>query len=218
MVRSYVSLLEKEYGDDLDEEAGEFIDFAVDGADRMKALIDGLLEFSRVETHGDDIAPCDSAAIVADARQTLRLKIEETDASVTAGDLPMVPADPPQHQQVFQNLLENAIEYAGDEPPTVEITAHERDEAVIFAVADEGVGIPEAELDRIFGLFERGADAEGEGTGIGLAISNRIVERHEGAMWVESTEGEGTTVYFSLPTDATDGGSHIQDRHRPIRT
>ncbi len=201
MVRSYVSLLETEYGDELDGEAEEFIEFAVDGADRMKNLIDGLLQFSRVETHGEEITPCDPEPVLEDARESLGLKIEETDATISVGDLPTVPADERQLQRVFQNLLENAIKYAGESRPVVEIRAEQRDGAVVFAIEDEGVGIPEDDQDRVFDLFERGASVGDEGTGIGLAISNRIVERHGGEMWVDSTEGEGTTVYFSLPEE-----------------
>jgi len=201
MVRSYLDLLESEHGEKLDGEAEEFIDYAVDGAEQMKALIDGLLQFSRVETHGDEIATCEPEAVVDGACRSLGLRIDETDATVTVGDLPPVPADERQLQQVFQNLLENAINYAGEQPPVVEIRGERREESVVFAVEDEGTGIPEGEQDRIFDLFQRGPSAEGEGTGIGLAISQRIVERHEGEMWVDAAEGEGTTVLFTLPEE-----------------
>jgi PAS domain S-box-containing protein len=204
MVSSYMSLLEREYADELDEEAREYIEFAADGAERMKSLIDGLLTFSRVETRGDEMETVEAESALADAKQALAMRIEETDATVETGDLPTVTADRAQLSQVFQNLLSNAIEYAGDEPPTIEIRGEERDEYV-FAVEDDGVGIPEDEQDDIFGIFERGADASGDGIGIGLAICQRIVERHGGEMWIESAVGEGTIVYFSLARNPSPG-------------
>ena len=204
MVSSYMSLLEREYADELNTEAREYIEFAADGAERMKSLIDGLLTFSRVETRGDEMETVEAESALADARQALAMRIEETDATIETGEIPTVTADRAQLSQVFQNLLSNAIEYAGDGPPTIEIRGEERDEYV-FAVEDDGVGIPEDEQDDIFGIFERGGDASGDGIGIGLAICQRIVERHGGEMWVESAVGEGTTVYFSLAKNPSPG-------------
>ena len=198
MVSSYMSLLESEYGDELDEEAQEYVEFAADGAERMKALIDGLLQFSRVETRGEEMEAVDAEAVLADAKQALAMRIEETDATIESEVLPTVEADRAQLSQVFQNLLSNGIEYAGDEPPEIDVRVDDGRGEVVFAVEDDGVGIPEDEQDDIFGIFERGADADGDGIGIGLAISKRIVERHDGEMWVESADGEGTIVYFSL--------------------
>jgi PAS domain S-box-containing protein len=198
MVSSYMDLLDAEYAEELDEEAREYVEFAADGAERMKALIDGLLAFSRVETHGDEMETVDAEDALTDATQALAVKIEETGATVESGSLPTVTADRAQFSQVFQNLLENALEYAGEEPPVVEVRGTERDGEYVFAVEDEGVGIPADEREDVFGIFERGADAGGDGIGIGLAICRRIVERHGGEMWIESADGEGTTVSFSL--------------------
>ena len=201
MVSSYMSLLDAEYADELDGEAREYVEFATDGAERMKALIDGLLRFSRVETRGDEMEAVESEAALTDAEQALAVRIEETDTVIDAESLPTVQADRTQLSQVFQNLLSNAIEYAGDEPPVIEVRAEERSDEFVFAVEDDGVGIPEGDQDEVFGIFERGADAPGDGIGIGLAISRRIVERHDGEMWVDSAVDEGTTVYFSLAAD-----------------
>lgn len=201
MVSSYMELLETEYADELEDDAREYIEFAADGAERMKALIDGLLTFSRVETRGDEMTAVDADAALSDAEQALAVRIEETDATVESETLPTVQADRAQLSQVFQNLLSNGIEYAGEGPPELEVRAEEDGDEYVFAVEDDGVGIPADEQDDVFGIFERGADAAGDGIGIGLAISKRIVERHDGEMWVDSTVEKGTTVYFSLATD-----------------
>ena len=198
MVRSYMDILETEYRDELDEEAKEYIDFAVDGAERMKALIEGLLTYSRVETRGGEFAPVDANEVVETAQQGLAMRIDDADATVTVDSLPTVTADSNQLSRVFQNLLSNAIEDTGEEPPAIDIRGDEHDDRYVFAVEDEGVGIPEESQAEMFDIFRRGPDADGEGTGIGLAISKRIVERHDGEMWLESTPGEGTTVHFSL--------------------
>ena len=198
MVSSYMSLLESEYGDELDEEAQEYMDFAVDGADRMQAMIDGLLDYSRVETNAEEFSETDASAVFAETLTDLNLLIEERDATVTHDDLPTVHADRSQLGQLFQNLVENAIQHGGD---GVHVGAQIREDAVVFSVEDNGEGIPENRQDRIFDIFEQGS-RDDEGTGIGLAVCDRIVSRHGGEMWVESTEGEGTTFYFSLPDDA----------------
>ena len=206
MVRSYMDLLESEYGDDLDDEAQEYIDFAVEGATRMKRLIEGLLEFSRVETRGDAFAPVDANEVVETATQALAITIQDAGATVETDSLPTVTADRNQLSRVFQNLISNAIQYTEASSPHVEIRVEERDDAYVFAVEDHGVGVPEDAQSEMFEIFRRGSDADGDGTGIGLALSKRIVERHDGDIWMESTPGEGTTVYFSLPKspDAAD--------------
>ena len=196
MVSSYMSLLESEYGDELDEEAQEYMDFAVDGADRMQAMIDGLLDYSRVETNAEEFSETDASAVFAETLTDLNLLIEERDATVTHDDLPTVHADRSQLGQLFQNLVENAIQHGGD---GVHVGAQIREDAVVFSVEDNGEGIPENRQDRIFDIFEQGS-RDDEGTGIGLAVCDRIVSRHGGEMWVESTEGEGTTFYFSIPS------------------
>jgi light-regulated signal transduction histidine kinase (bacteriophytochrome) len=197
MVRSYMSLLDSEYGDELDEEAREYIGFAVDGAQRMKALIEGLLEYSRVETRGGAFEQVDANDAVEAARQALAIAIEDADATIETEPLPTVTGDREQLGRAFQNLISNAIEYTEDGPPVVEIRGDDRGSEYVFAVEDNGVGFPEGNASEMFDIFQRGPDADNGGTGIGLAITKRIVERHGGDVWVESTP-EGSTVYLSL--------------------
>ena len=200
MVSSYVQLLERRYADELDEDAGEFIDYAVDGADRMREMITHLLEYSRVTTRGSPLEPTDAEAVLESVRDDLHLRIEETDATVTADDLPTVTADAEQLGQVFQNLLSNALKYSGDEPPRVHVGAERTGEMWQFTVTDEGVGIDPTHHDRVFELFESAHTDDGTASsGIGLALCERIVDRHGGDIWVESTAGEGATFHFTMP-------------------
>jgi PAS domain S-box-containing protein len=207
MVSSYLSLLENRYGDDLDEEGQEFLEFAVDGAGRMREMIEALLEYSRVETRGEPFQPLDLEDVLDDVLQDFRMRIEESGAEVTAGSLPTVEGDASQLRQVFGNLLGNAIEYSGDDPPRVHVDATlEGDEAVV-SVADEGIGIDPDHQDRVFEVFQRLHSREDhEGTGIGLALCERIVERHGGDLWVDSERGEGSTFYFTLPLEENRDG------------
>lgn len=197
MVSSYMRLLEGEYRDELDAEAREYIDFAVDGAERMQDMVDGLLEYSRVRTRGEEFTEVDTEAVFSDTLHDLELRIDEAGATVTHESLPTVSADRNQLGQVFQNLVENAIDH-GDDEPEIQVGGEDRDGMVVFAVTDDGPGIPESQQGKIFELFEHGGD-EQSGTGIGLAICERIVARHDGDIWVESGESEGTTFYFTLP-------------------
>ncbi|WP_265112244.1 PAS domain S-box protein [Halosolutus halophilus] len=200
MVSSYLQLIERRYADDLDEDAQEFIEFATDGADRMRNMIDGLLQYSRVETQGDDFEPVELNAVVEDVCDDLQVRIEETDAEITADSLPRVNSDEEQLRQVFQNLLDNAIEYSDDEPPKVDISAERNDAKWVVSVSDEGIGIEPDDADRVFEVFQslHPPDEHG-GTGIGLAVCKRIVERHNGDIWIDSEPGEGTTFSFTLP-------------------
>ncbi|WP_247728645.1 PAS domain S-box protein [Halovivax limisalsi] len=200
MVSSYLQLIEQRYGDDLDEDGQEFLAFAVDGADRMRDMIDGLLTYSRVDTDAGSFEPIDLEAVVADVRQDLAVKIEETDAEITAEDLPTVYGDGGQLTQVFQNLLSNAMEYSGDEPPHVHVSAERRADEWVISVEDDGVGIDPEAAERVFEVFQRlHTQDEHSGTGIGLALCERIVERHGGDIWVESERGDGATFSFTLP-------------------
>jgi signal transduction histidine kinase len=201
MVSSYLRLLETRYGDDFDDEAEEFIGFAVDGADRMRAMIENLLEYSRVTTRGEPLEPTDTEAVLQDILDDLQLRIEETEATVTVDELPTVTADADQLAQLFQNLLSNALNYSGDEPPEVHVSAERSGDDWQFAVADEGIGIDPEYHDRIFTVFEQlRVEEDGRGAGgIGLALCERIVERHGGEIWVESEPGEGATFYFTVP-------------------
>ncbi|MFC7212553.1 ATP-binding protein [Saliphagus sp. GCM10025334] len=202
MVSTYLQLLEHRYADSLDEDAQEFIAFAVDGADRMRAMIDGLLEYSRVDTRGDPLEPVDLDSVFSDVYQDLHVKIEEHDAEITAEGLPHVIGDAEQLRQLFQNLLDNAIEYSGDLPPRVHVSVEQTDngDERVISVSDEGIGIDPEQADRVFEVFESlHSQDEYDGTGIGLALCERIVERHGGDIWVESEPGEGATFLFTLP-------------------
>lgn len=199
MVRSYLDLLADRYGDDLDAEALEFLDYAADGAERMQAMIDGLLAYGRVETRGDPLEPVDLDDVLDDVIANLDLAIRETGADVVRGDLPVVEGDRGQLVQLFQNLVANALQYH-DGSPRIRIDADRDGDRWTVSVADDGIGIPKDQQDRIFAIFQRGPGSQhGEGTGVGLAMCRRIVERHGGVIAVESTPGEGSTFTFTLP-------------------
>ena len=200
MVSSYLQLVEDRYADELDEDGQEFIDFAVDGADRMRDMIEGLLQYSRVETQGDEFEPVDLDEVFADVRRDLEIKIEETDAEITVEGLPRVHGDAGQLSQVCQNLLDNAIEYSGDDRPRIHVAAERNGDEWLISVSDDGIGIDPEYADRVFEVFQSlHTQGEFDGTGIGLALCERIVERHGGEIWVESEPGEGSTFSFTLP-------------------
>jgi hypothetical protein len=202
MVSSYVQLLAKRYKDKLDSDADEFIDFAVDGTARMQALIDGLLIYSRAGTADYTHEPVDCSKVLHDTLMTLHASLRESGARVNAGPLPTVEGDPTQLFQLFQNLISNAIKFAADEPPAIEITADRDGDCWRFMVKDNGIGIEPAHAQRIFAVFQR-LHGRGEypGSGVGLAICKRIVERHNGRIWVESPPDGGSTFYFTIPAD-----------------
>ena len=200
MVTSYLQLLERRYGDELGSDGQEFLEFAVDGAERMREMIDGLLAYSRVETQGEPFEPVDLDAVLDDVRTDLQLQIEESDAEITAEALPRVSGDAGQLRQVFQNLLANAIEYSGDEPPRVHVSATREGSRWRLSVRDEGIGIDPDDAERVFEVFQRlHSREEHEGTGIGLALSKRIVERHGGEIWVDAERDDGSTFSFTVP-------------------
>lgn len=200
MVASYVKLLERRYKDKLDADANDFIGFAVDGANRMHLLINALLDYSRVGTHGKPFEPTDCSIIVNEALANLRAAIAESDATVTCDELPPVMADPSQLVQLLQNLIANAIKFRGVEKPRVHISAERAGNDCTFSVRDNGIGIDPSYADRVFVIFQRLHDREEyPGTGIGLAICKKIVERHGGRIWVESELGQGATFRFTIP-------------------
>lgn len=200
MVTSYVQLLESRYGQELDEDAREFMDFAVDGAKRMQAMIDGLLEYSRVDTDGDAMEETDLDTVLANVRDDLAVKIGDADAEVDADPLPTIVADRNQLRRLLQNLIANAIKYSGDDPPRVHVSAAQQGDKWVIAVEDHGIGIPESEQDDVFDVFNRVHErGEESGTGIGLAVCRKIVERHGGDIWLESAEGDGSTFFTSFP-------------------
>ncbi|MDZ7843465.1 MAG: ATP-binding protein [Anaerolineales bacterium] len=201
MVSSFLSLLARQYGEQLDENAQEYIDFAVDGAERMKSMVQGLLSFSRVTTRGEPMEPVGSQETLSAARDNLHVMISERGAKITAAELPEVRGDFNQITQLFQNLISNAIKYNEQEIPRVEIDVERKGGCWQFSVRDDGVGIDPAHQERIFTIFQR-EHTRGEypAAGVGLSICKRIVERHGGKIWVESTPGEGSTFYFTLPS------------------
>ncbi len=206
MVASYTQLLEKRYSDKLDQDAKEFIAYAVDGAKRMQRFINDLLEYSRVGTRGRPFEPVDSSAVVAQARQNLKVAVEESHASITMDELPNVSGDAVQLTQLFQNLIANAIKFRSKEPPAIHISAERQDDAWLFSIRDNGIGIDPEFAERIFVIFQRlHTRDEYEGTGIGLSVCKKIVERHGGRIWVESEKGKGATFYLTIPDRTGEG-------------
>lgn len=201
MVASYLQLVAKRYQGRLDAEADEFIGYAVDGAKRMQTLINDLLAYSRLGTKARPFEPTDCGALMVTVRRNLQIAIEESGASIECEPLPLVQGDPTQLLQLFQNLVGNAIKFRRHgEPVRVQVRAQRRDEHWHFSVQDDGIGIAPEYFERIFVLFQRlhGHGAY-PGTGIGLALCKRIVERHGGHIGVESSPGHGSTFWFTLP-------------------
>jgi PAS domain S-box-containing protein len=200
MVTSYLQLLERRYEDRLDQDAHEFIDFAVDGARRMKRMINDLLRYSRVNTRGKPFEFTDCEVLLQEVLDDLQFLIRDSKAVVTYDLLPTVLADGSQLHQLFSNLIQNAIKFRGDSPPEIHVGAVREQVCWTFSVQDNGIGIEPQFQDRVFEIFERlHTHQEYEGSGIGLAISSRIVERHGGDIWVDSQPGKGATFYFSIP-------------------
>ena len=201
MVASYLQLVAQRYQGRLDADADEFIGFAVDGAKRMQALINDLLAYSRVGTKAKPFEPTDTNVILEMAMNNLRVAIDESNARITHDPLPTVMGDGMQLVQLLQNLLANAIKFRrGDAPPQVHIGVEPTETAWRLSVHDNGIGIAPEYFERIFVLFQRlHARREYAGTGIGLAICKKIVERHGGRIVVHSQPGEGATFTFTLP-------------------
>lgn len=200
MIASFLTLLEKRYAGELDQDAREYIDFAVDGAERMKEMIQGVLNFSRVTTRGEELTLISTQKACQRALDVLGPAIEESGAKINLGDLPDVRGDLVQVSQVFQNLISNGIKYNQADPPEITISAERDGSFWCLIVEDNGIGIPEKDQERIFTIFQRlHTREEYDGTGVGLSICKRIVERHGGSIWVESTAGQGSRFYFTLP-------------------
>jgi PAS domain S-box-containing protein len=199
MVASYVQLIERRYKGKLDSDADEFIGYAVDGANRMRGLIDDLLTYSRVARLGKPFGLTDLESTLEIVLLNLKTSIAENEAVVTHDKLPTVMADGGQLVQLFQNLIGNGIKFHGEEAPHVHISAQVRDTDYLFSVRDNGIGIAPEYYDRLFKIFQRlHTREEYPGSGIGLAVCKRIVERHGGRIWIESQVGKGSTIYFTL--------------------
>ena len=200
-VSSYIQLLARRYRGKLDDDADEYIRFAVDGATRMKRLIGDLLDYSRVSTRGLNLVPTDVQAVLENVLRSLELAIRESGAEIsTAAPLPVVLGDEGQLEQLLQNLIDNAIKFRGPQAPRIHVSAERQGAHCLFRVKDNGIGIDPQYFERIFVIFQRlHGSHEYPGTGIGLATARRIVERHGGRLWVDSTPGQGTTFSFTLP-------------------
>ncbi len=206
MVRNYLDLLERMYlGKVLDEQAERYIDFARDGADRMQVMIDDILTYARIGTQGDPYQLIDMGKAIDKVLTALDKEITESEAIVTVGPMPKVMADPSQMMQLMQNLIVNAIKFHGPAQPMIHISALQGEKEYTFAVKDNGIGIDMEYSNMIFIMFQRlNTKEKYRGSGLGLAIAKKIVERHDGRIWVESELGKGATFYFTIPVTRGD--------------
>jgi PAS domain S-box-containing protein len=208
MVASYTQLLGKRYGSKLEGDAQEFMAYIVDGAARMKQLIEDLLAYSRVGTHGKDFKPVRLEAALQRARANLRAAIAESGVHITHEVLPEVEGDESQLAQLLQNLIGNAIKFRGEAKLAVHVSCSEQENEYAIAVTDNGIGIEPQYFGRIFMVFQRLHDkGQYPGTGIGLAICKKVVDRHGGRIWVESAPGKGSRFVFTLPKQR--GENHV---------
>lgn len=200
MVSSYTQLLAHRYKDKLDQDARDFIGYAVDGANRMQRLIGDLLAFSRINTRGKELESMDLFGALGEAIANLSDSIRETGAIVANTDLPVVIADYGQIVELFQNLIGNGIKYRGETPPRITVSAERGANEWLVSVKDNGIGIEAQYNTRIFQMFQRLHTSDKySGTGIGLAICKRIIERHRGRIWVDSEPGKGSIFKFTIP-------------------
>jgi signal transduction histidine kinase len=213
MVSSYTQLIARRYKGKLDADADEFIAFAVDGANRMQRLILDLLAYSRVNTAGRQFEPTAMETVLKAALNNLTDAVKESQAIITHDPLPAVMGDDKQLAQLFQNLLSNAVKFGGAQPPRIHISAKQTDGEWLFSVRDHGIGLDPQYADRIFVIFQRlHTREEYPGTGIGLAICKKIVERHGGRIWVESELGKGATFYFTMRDEEPGTSAHPPNR------
>jgi PAS domain S-box-containing protein len=201
MITSFLQLLERQYKDKLDENANEFIEFAVNGAKRLDSMINDLLDYSRVANREREFNNVNFNKVLEQTKLNLKSSINDTNASITYNPLPTLFGDEQLMVQLFQNLISNSIKYRSNETPKIEISVLKESNHYLFKVEDNGIGMSPKNLERIFTIFQRlHTKDEYEGTGIGLAIAQKIVHQHDGHIWAESELGEGTTLYFTIPT------------------
>jgi light-regulated signal transduction histidine kinase (bacteriophytochrome) len=200
-VSGFLQLLSRRYHGKLDSKADQYIDIAVGGANRMQTMIEDLLKFSRVTTRGEKFKPTNFETVLSDVLLNLKVSIDENNASITHDPLPTVMADESQMKQVLQNLISNAIKFHSEEThPKIHLSAEEKNQEWIFSVKDNGIGIDPKYAERVFEVFKRlHTRQKYPGTGIGLAVGRKIIERHGGRIWVNSKLGEGSTFHFSIP-------------------
>ena len=209
MVTSYLQLLRERNMGSLDERSSEYMRFALEGATRMRQMIDNLLIYARVETQDRPFVQVDMEEVLAVTLKDLSLSIKESGATLCHDGLPMVRGDVSQLVVLLENLVSNAIKYRGERAPQINISAQANDDEWVFSIQDNGIGIKPEHKNRLFQMFQRlHTREEYEGTGMGLALSRRIVEHHGGRIWFESVYGKGTTFYFTIPK---------QERGRPAR-
>ncbi|MFH0921003.1 MAG: ATP-binding protein [Fibrobacterota bacterium] len=200
MVASYLQLIEKRYKDKLDSEANEFIAYAVDGAVRMRNLINDLLAYSRISTKGRPLTATKCEEAFNKAIKNLEIAIHDKHAKITSDSLPIIIADEGQLIQLFQNLIGNALKFCKDGTPEAHVLVEKKEKEYLFGVRDNGIGIVPEDKERVFQIFQRlHTREEYEGTGIGLAVCKKIVERHGGRIWIDSVLGQGTTFWFTIP-------------------
>ena len=203
MISSFVELLAQRYQDKLDDKGREYIGYIADGARRMEAMIDDLLDYARVMREGKPFQPVPCEELLEEVLRDLSVAIAETGAQVTHDPLPTVHADGIQLARVLRNLIGNAIKFHGPKPPCVHLRAVQKDHEWVFSVRDNGIGIDPQQFQRIFKMFQRlHTGAKYPGTGMGLALCKTIIERHRGRIWVESEPGRGSTFYFTIPVSA----------------
>jgi len=219
MIASFLQLLERRHGDKLESDAQEYVAFAVDGAQRMQQLIRDLLAYSRISTQGEPLARVESADVLQRALAQVDHTLDAAGGSVETGPLPPVWGDARQLVVLFKHLLSNAITFRRAAPPSIRVTAEREGRFWKFEVRDNGIGIAPAHFNRVFQIFQRlHPREEYEGTGIGLAISRKIVERHGGKMWVESVPDVGSSFFFTLPAGppSSANGSSEGGGDRPV--
>jgi light-regulated signal transduction histidine kinase (bacteriophytochrome) len=199
-IEGFAKLLARRYRGKLDAKADELIEYIGSGVKRMQEFIKDLLEYSQVGAKEKKFKSTDCSGVVEKAVGNLQATIEESNAFVTYDELPTVMGDTPQMISLFQNLIDNAIKFRGEQAPGIHISAERKEDEWVFSIRDNGIGIDLKDSERIFGMFQRlHGSADYPGTGIGLAICKRIVERHGGRIWVESETGKGSTFYFTMP-------------------
>lgn len=206
MVDSYMGLIERRYRGRLDAEADEFISYAVDGARRMKRLINDLLDYSRLGNRPLEVAAVDLQAVVAEIVRLFGDKLAECGGEISVGALPVLPADRVQMERLFTNLLGNAVKFRGERPLRIRVAAARKGGIWEFAVSDNGIGIEAEFREKVFEIFSRLHSRERfEGTGIGLAGCKRIIELHGGRIWAEASPEGGSTFRFTLPVRQNGG-------------
>ena len=203
MITSFLQLLERRYKDQLDKDAHEFIGFAVDGAKRLDSMTNDLLQYSKITSQKREITPVNFEHALEHAISNLKLQIEENNAVITHDPLPTINGDEHLKIQLFQNIIANAIKYRSQETPKIHISAIKEKNQYLFSIKDNGIGMSLNHLEKIFIIFQRlHTHDEYEGTGIGLAIAQKIVHQQGGQIWAESELGKGTTFYLQYPCDA----------------